>query len=146
MHRLKKLCLRECSSLLINFAGKQKKNTPLYCYTWYWFYFMCYHKYCLNTPMSDWLSLGSCSGELFIQAHVGSKKTLKSLVELVTHYFVVMIVYLSTASLNWLFCCFRATVKSANTAWINTTQMLWFQLFRLLRHANRNFSEIIQIF
>lgn len=28
----KKLCLRECSSLLINFAGKQKKNTPPYCY------------------------------------------------------------------------------------------------------------------
>lgn len=29
MHRVKKLCLREYSSLLINFTGKQKKNTPL---------------------------------------------------------------------------------------------------------------------
>lgn len=145
MHRLEKLYHRECLSSWMNFAGKQKKNTPLL-HMALFFFLMCYHKYCLKLTLpcqTDSVLAVAQEGSSF-KLMLAVKNILKRLIELVCplfcfHYCVRLYCLFKFTVL--LFQSYLLPVKSGNTTWINTTR-----LFRLLRHANRNFSEMIQIF
>lgn len=118
--------------LFVNKFCRKAEKKILHCSTWYSFFSLMLPQILpeVNTPMSDWFSRGSCSGGFFVQAHVGSKKHTKT-----SHRTDLPIILFSVLCTSLLFKftvlllqSYLLSVKSGNTTWINTTQILWFQL------------------